>query len=235
MSHLVHIAITCVARFLRHWRGRLPRIAIFSALLFAACLLRPAPLDARPAKARSRHVPKVSHAARGLHGDRPSSRASLCFIRPVDLAKVERALAALARRPRSRRPSRLWGLLPNRIMAGGKQSISNGAGLTTADDASSLRWLAGDRRGWSVRVSWDLTSLWQVQRPKRMTPLAHALLVDRVATRLAAAVKAVGVARAAARRVVEASVMCGRLRAEAGAAVLRLRALLAAARAIRHG
>ena len=157
-----------------------------------------------------------------------ASRA--CGVPRVDMARVEAALARLARRPESRQPSRLWALLPAKLSAGGQQSVNTGAGLYIADDASNVRWLAGDRRGWSVRLSWDLKALWAARPSLRMPALAHAMHVDQIATRVAAAVQLVGHARAVALGQPNQSALCLKAQADARGAELRLRALLAATR-----
>ncbi len=192
--------------------GAVPGAALVVALVVALWLLSPTPGVAAPPAA-----PRTT---------RP------CVIPRVNMARVEAALARLAQRPQSRQPSRLWALLPAKLSAGGQQSVNTGAGLTIADDGSNVRWLAGDRRGWSVRLSWDLRALWATRARQRMPALAHALLVDRIATRVAAAVQAVGHARAVATEHPNGTARCFKAQADARGAELRLRALLAATRQV---
>jgi len=128
-----------------------------------------------------------------------------CTIARVNMPRIEAALARLARPRASAQPSRLWALLPVKLTTGARQSVNTGAGLYVADDAARVRWLAGDRRGWSVRLSWDLGALWRptaarAAAAQRNAPLAHALRVERVASQVANAVRIVGRARAAVGR-----------------------------------
>ncbi|MCO4760269.1 MAG: hypothetical protein KC502_02120 [Myxococcales bacterium] len=146
----------------------------------------------------------------------------------VDRARITRALSRVARRPKANHPSRLWALLPTKVAASGRQMINSGAGVYLGELSQTERWLIGDRRGWSVRVTWDLRQLWQSNRRPRPSKLSHILRTDHIAERVAKTLMKVGRARATAMRLSAGTPGCVQAQTTAEAAILRLRSLLAA-------